>query len=104
MRFLEARASVLLALAFERRGDKAAAFEALDAALCYADTEPMVNSFVDDGRTDVDAAQQASKRRGQTRHYSRRADQAPARQVCARSAQDNHSIATVRKVVGAECT
>ena len=50
MRFLEARASVLLALAFDRSGDnKAAAFEALDAALRYASTEPMINSFVDEG-------------------------------------------------------
>ena len=49
MRFLEARASILLALAFERGGDTEAAFEALDAALHYACTEPMINSFVDEG-------------------------------------------------------
>jgi LuxR family transcriptional regulator, maltose regulon positive regulatory protein len=49
MRFLEARASILLALAFERRGDTEAALKALDAALHYASAEPTINSFVDEG-------------------------------------------------------
>jgi LuxR family maltose regulon positive regulatory protein len=49
MRFLEARISMLLAIACECDGDKAAAREALDTALRYAATEPMVNSFVDEG-------------------------------------------------------
>jgi LuxR family transcriptional regulator, maltose regulon positive regulatory protein len=49
MRFLEARASILLALAFDRGGDTDAAVQALDAALLYASAEPMINSFTDEG-------------------------------------------------------
>lgn len=49
MRFLEARASILLALALDRGGDTDAAVEALDAALLYSSAEPMINSFADEG-------------------------------------------------------
>ena len=67
---------MLLALAFERRGDKAAAFEALDAAFCYADTEPMINSFVDEGepmltllsKRQSDAVRRVTTAEGQIKH------------------------------------
>ena len=49
MRFLEARISMLMAIACECVGDKEAAREALKVALRYAATEPMINSFVDEG-------------------------------------------------------
>ncbi len=91
MRFLEARASVLLALAFERRGDKAAAFEALDAALRYASAEPMINSFVDEGepmltllsKRQSDAVRRVTTAEGQIKHLLVRFVQGAPRTITA---------------------
>lgn len=49
MHFLHARATILKALALYSSGNTAEAFHALDDSLRYASTEPMVNSFVDEG-------------------------------------------------------
>jgi LuxR family maltose regulon positive regulatory protein len=105
MRFLEARASVLLALAFERRGDKAAAFEALDAALCYADTEPMINSFVDEGepmltllsKRQSDAVRRVTTAEGQIKHLLVRFVQGAPRTITASPRSAKSSVLNARE-------
>ena len=106
MRFLEARASVLLALAFERRGDKAAAFEALDAALCYANTEPMINSFVDEGepmltllsKRQSDAVRRVTTAEGQIKHLLVRFVQGAPRTITASPRSAKSSVLNAREM------
>jgi len=49
MAYLQAMASMLLALALDQRGSQTDAFAALDEALTYAQTQKIVGSFVDEG-------------------------------------------------------
>jgi LuxR family maltose regulon positive regulatory protein len=106
MRYLEARASVLLALAFERRGDKAAAFEALDAALCYANTEPMINSFVDEGepmltllsKRQSDAVRRVTTAEGLIKHLLVRFVQGAPRTITASPRSAKSSVLNAREM------
>lgn len=106
MRFLEARASVLLALAFERRGDKAAAFEALDAALRYASAEPMINSFVDEGepmltllsKRQSDAVRRVTTAEGQIKHLLVRFVQGAPRTITASPRSAASSVLNAREM------
>jgi LuxR family maltose regulon positive regulatory protein len=49
MRYLEACASAVLSIALEQRGDSPEALDALEHALRFARSQPMVSSFTDEG-------------------------------------------------------